>query len=157
MLARESPELDPFHASAAGYNDFNRVAPAVDFAAKVDATLAAGVGFDDIAVDESALQQLADVVRDARRHGAIIYAFYYPHYAPLGQAFIATGAMRRYQERVGSLFQPGDVIWDMNTSAFARIHSDIRNYTDGHLSDRGAALVAGEIDARMRGKRATSR
>ena len=52
-----------------------------------------------------------------------------------------------YLTTMSHLFAEDDLVYDFNTSEYREFRSDLTNYIDhGHLSEKGAAFIAAELD-----------
>lgn len=100
----------------------------------------------EVVVDEVAFAEYAQLVRDARAHGARIVAFFPPVYAE----FYAQQkpAFDAYFARVSALFQPGEQVINFNQPAYAEAARDPLTFMDGiHLTPAAADRFSADLAA----------
>ena len=96
-------------------------------------------------IDQRALEGLADLVSSARRSGARIYAYYYPHPEPIYEALHDQHAS--FKQLVAPLFRPEDQFIDFGASRYKAFRENPANYVDAaHISRQGAAFLASELN-----------
>jgi hypothetical protein len=102
-------------------------------------------------IDPRALECLAQVVGEAHQRSIKVVGFFPPIPAPIYQTCQARH--RTFKTRALSCFGPTDTVIDFNEDQYARLRSDLDNFTDSvHLSAAGAKVVTETIGgARLEG------
>ncbi len=134
-----------FHDSTSGFNDDNIFKGNFDFQAKVERKKKIEIG---IHIDPVAYKELGQVIDNAHGKGIKVLAYHYPVYTGIFNRYIP-GVWEKYKIEIEKLFNSEDLIWDMNSAEYQIINSEIKNYSDGHLSDQGAALVLIDIERQL--------
>lgn len=145
------PVEDVFADSAAGWNNFDL--HKVRDPRFTDEALAIQPGPQDIStapilVRPAALRDLKAIVDLAHEHEIKVFAYYYPRDAASFQTGLSHG-WPEFRATVDAVFGPEDIVWDMNTPDYDHIRRKGEAYTDGHLSQIGAALVLAEIQRQL--------
>ena len=118
--------------------------------AKIADQFAAGQGYWKFSVNPKAFQDLKDLIGVAHERGAIFVAFTPPMPTPMQKA--TSHALAEFDNEVRKAFGADDVFIDMNQPAYYSISDDYDNFREAaHLSDRGAQLVADELDRTVAG------
>jgi hypothetical protein len=99
-------------------------------------------GGSGIKIDPKAREHLGDVVSLARENNTRIVAFYYPIYEKWNREQKVTGDWDRFKDSMGRLFEEHEKVVDLNAPRYAKFTGDPSNYTDGHLSRKGADHLA---------------
>ncbi len=137
---------DIFHDSTSGFSDDNIFKESFDFAAKIARKKQLDIG---IHIDPVAFAELGTIIKDAHGKGVKVFAYHYPVYVEIFNRYIP-GVWEKYKSQIEDLFDNDDLLWDMNSSEYRIINGEMSNYSDGHLSDQGAALVLEEIGRQLR-------
>lgn len=138
---------DAFDESEAGWNNFNFPSTAQDmdkmFAQQTrDLADLENKPVEHYQMDAQAIEELRRLLDLARAKGVRIAAYYYPIFGPRHDAMRLNGEWALYTAAMEPLFQPGEIIADMNTPAFDVIRRDPKAYHDTvHLSQMGANLL----------------
>ncbi|GJL65831.1 MAG: hypothetical protein NPIRA05_08020 [Nitrospirales bacterium] len=141
------PELDVFHSSEWGFNDINLHTKHIIFREIVEQHRKEPGG--TIRIDPVAYAELQSVLQLAHEHKVQVLAYYFPLYVEFLRAYEKTGTWDLYQGKINRLFDSSDLVWDMNQPEFAYITDEYTSYSDGHLSSRGAHLVAQVIEQKL--------
>ncbi len=105
-------------------------------------------GPEEYHLDPVAFADLKGIVTLAREKNIRIMAYYHPYPEPVYREI--REKYRAFQREVNPLFCRDDIVWDFN-GGYREFRSNYDNYLDNvHLSDRGAAYIAGEIDRLLR-------
>jgi hypothetical protein len=104
--------------------------------------------YGTIQIDEDAVAELEGLLSDARSRGIRVFAYFYPY---LKDRYVIWGdEYGVFKRRMLGLMKPEDVVWDLNGPEHDSLTTDLANYYDmAHLSDKGAALVMGNIRAHL--------
>ena len=102
----------------------------------------------EVHVDEVAFEEYRTLVGELRAHNVKIIALMAPTMEDLLEPKRA--AMDRYQERMRTLFVPGDLVIDFNAPEYAELRRDRTNYQEGvHFSRKGAAAMVKLLNQRI--------
>ena len=141
------PELDVFHSSEWGFNDINLHTKHIVFQEIVEQRRNEPTG--KIRIDPLAYSEIKSVIQLAHENKVKVLAYYSPMYVEFLRAYQKTGAWDMYQTKINQLFNSADLVWDMNQPEYAYITSEYTSYSDGHLSNLGASLVAQVIGKKL--------
>jgi len=144
--AWRNPDWDIFHRSENGYNDFHRLKRDIQYSdykkSRIKRTSS---------VDPEALEEFRGLVELARNRGARILGYYHP--LPLDQQTRMNpenvSSDHQFRTRMEEILRPGEIICDFQVPDFDSLAADDANYSDGHLSERGAQLVAEALAQRI--------
>jgi len=150
FLKRFSKKPDPFHDSSWGYSDFNVFKKNVNFKEIIKRKNVLPGSIDTVAIDTIALSELKSVINLAHDRNVKVVAYYFPIYYDFFKGY-THHAWLYYQTEMNKLFNENDMVWDMNTPEFDYIRKDMEAYSDGHLSNQGAAEVLKVIDEKLAG------
>lgn len=95
-----------------------------------------------IVISEHALDDLDQTLRYARSHHVRIFAYYFPFYRGQFNTIYGKTGWAAYKQQVEHVFEPGEKIIDFNDDAYADFASNIKHYSDGHLSNKGAMALS---------------
>ena len=106
-------------------------------------------GRKEIPIDPVAVQDLQSIVNLAHEKNIQVFAFYYPLYHPFRKPFIENQSWENYQKAMNGVFRDDDIVWDMNIPQYDFFTKDASNYSDGHLSIKGADLLVEDINKKI--------
>ncbi|MCJ8330019.1 MAG: hypothetical protein HRT89_08835 [Lentisphaeria bacterium] len=138
-ISIKKKKVDGFHASTNGFNDFNLKKKNVNFKKIVKRSLSRGP--KKIIINEKAMEELDEFLKNCRKKKVQIIAFYYPIYHELLQMQIDAGYWQRYKKQADKLLRETDIVLDMNSDNYADINQNPESYSDKHLSNEGARKV----------------
>ncbi len=153
--------IGDFDESVAGWTNFNASRAVRDMgrlAAELEQELrdaeAGGPAVparQDEVIDAVALEELEALLDAARQKGLRIVAYYHPSFAPRHALDIREGRWAVYKAQMERLFQPGEIILDMNGPDFTALRADLETYYDGaHLSEKGTDAVLRALNQAMK-------
>ena len=132
---------DVFHSSENGFNDYNIFTKNFNLEKKIRASK--GQTYD-VFLNSIALNTLKELLSEARNKNIRIIAYYFPIYKEIFKTY-SLESWLDYKSKIDAFFKGNDTVIDMNSKQYRFINENIKNYSDGHLSDQGAAAVLKEI------------
>lgn len=105
---------------------------------------AATVSTGNYYIDPVAFSDLRTLISLARRNSQQLVIYFPPVPAPV--LAVRASEYNSYRRSMDTLLEPGDIVVDFNTPAYAGLRQDLHNFVDGsHLSRAGARIVLEEL------------
>ncbi|MDD2620660.1 MAG: hypothetical protein PHC92_08350 [Syntrophomonadaceae bacterium] len=101
-----------------------------------------------IEINPGAFDDIGQIVTLAHQKELQVFAFYFPR--PHELYLLRQEHYLDYQNKMNSLFSPGDLVWDFNSEEYRNFSDNYRNYSDeAHLSKQGATVLLREIKKKL--------
>ncbi len=102
----------------------------------------------NIEINAQAFEDIRRIIAAAHENELKVFAFYFPR--PHELYLLHQQHYFDYQNKMNSLFKPGDLVWDFNSEEYRDFSNNYRNYSDeAHLSKQGAAALLQEIEKKL--------
>ena len=145
LFKKQLNNVNTFHSSKDGYNDFNLLNKNVNLQNIINSTKHNPENNEEIFIDPKSLEDLQIIINNAHKNDIKIISYFYPYYFELLENQKKSGSWNVYKNKISQLFSEEDILLDMNEIEFKHINQDIKSYSDGHLSYTGADKVIKEI------------
>ena len=149
LFKKNLNNVNTFHSSKDGYNDFNLLNQNIDFKNIIKSTKNNQNHNENIFIDPQSLKDLQTIINNAHKNDVKIISYFFPYYFELLEKQKKSGSWDVYKNIISKLFLEEDILIDMNEDEYEHINKDITSYSDGHLSYIGADKVIKEIEKKL--------